>query len=226
MKTIALIGNPNCGKTTIFNALTAEKQPIGNWPGVTVEKKSGVARFQVEKRGGGGEDCEVKVVDLPGVYSLTATSADERATLEYVLTNEADLYVNVVDATALERNLYLTLLMCELKVPMVVVVSMMDIARRRNIDIQIEHLSEHLGVPVVGVNGNNPLDIRKLQDLLSSLIPDPRSLIPAGVSKRQKRVGGAGQGRNANGKRLPVFPTGGCEARSEKLKRVLHRGTL
>ena len=179
MKTIALIGNPNCGKTTVFNALTGSNQQIGNWPGVTVEKKSGFARFQV--RGGREEerDEKVEVVDLPGVYSLTATSEDERATLEYVLSNEADLYVNIVDATALERNLYLTILMCELKVPMVVVVSMMDTARRRNIDIQIEHLSEHLGVPVVGVNGNNPLDIRKLQDLLSSLIPDPRSLIPS-----------------------------------------------
>ena len=180
MKTIGLIGNPNCGKTTIFNALTDEKQPIGNWPGVTVEKKSGVARFQVEKKGGGGEACEVKVVDLPGVYSLSATSEDERATLEYVLSHEADLYVNIVDATALERNLYLTLLLCELKVPMVVVVSMMDIARHRNIDIKIEHLSEHLGVPVIGMNGNNPLDIRKLQDLLSKvLFPDPCSLIPS-----------------------------------------------
>ena len=180
MKAIALIGNPNCGKTTIFNALTAEKQPIGNWPGVTVEKKSGVARFQGtgNREQGTGED--VKVVDLPGVYSLTATSEDERATLEYVLSHEADLYVNIVDATALERNLYLTLLLCELKVPMVVVVSMMDIARHRNIDIKIEHLSEHLGVPVIGMNGNNPLDIRKLQDILSKvLFPDPCSLIPS-----------------------------------------------
>ena len=168
MKTIGLIGNPNCGKTTIFNALTGSNQHIGNWPGVTVEKKSGVARFQVEGKGGG--DVEVTVVDLPGIYSLTAASEDERATLEYVLSHEADLYVNILDATTLERNLYLTLLMCELRVPMVVVVSMMDIARHRNIEIGLEHLSEHLGVPVVGVNGNNPLDMLRLKRALGEAV--------------------------------------------------------
>ena len=152
--TIGLIGNPNCGKTTIFNGLTGARQHIGNWPGVTVEKKEGEASLP-----GCGA---VKVVDLPGVYSLTATSEDERATLEYVLSHEADLYVNVLDATTLERNLYLTLLMCELQVPMVVVVTMMDIARQRNIDIELDHLAEHLGVPVIGVNANNPLDLRRL----------------------------------------------------------------
>ena len=112
MFTLALIGNPNCGKTTIFNALTGANQQIGNWPGVTIEKKSGVARFQSKSE---VEVEEVEVVDLPGVYSLTATSEDEKATLDYVLSHEADLYVNIVDATALERNLYLTLLMCELR---------------------------------------------------------------------------------------------------------------
>jgi len=159
MKTIGLIGNPNCGKSTLFNGLTGAKQSIGNWPGVTVER--------VEKVVAVGSGT-FKIVDLPGVYSLTATSEDERATLEYVLSHEADFYINVLDATTLERNLYLTLLMCELRVPMVIVVTMMDIVRHRNIEIELDHLSEHLGVPIIGVNANNPLDVRKLGEMIAA----------------------------------------------------------
>ena len=169
MRTLALIGNPNCGKTTIFNALTGSNQQIGNWPGVTIEKKSGVARFEVKSEGE-----EIEIVDLPGVYSLNATSEDEKATLEYVLSHEADLYVNIVDATTLERNLYLTVLMCELQVPMVVVVTMMDIARHRNIEIGLDHLAEHLGVPVIGVNANSPLDVRRLVAELAKAVVAPK----------------------------------------------------
>ena len=165
MKTIGLIGNPNCGKTTIFNALTGAKQHIGNWPGVTVEKKSGVAKLQTKS-----EVEEVEIVDLPGIYSLTATSEDERASLEYLLSHEADLYVNVLDATALERNLYLTLLLCELKVPMVLVVTMMDIARHRNLEIDLDHLAAHLGVPVIGVNANSPKDMFRLKSELAQAL--------------------------------------------------------
>jgi ferrous iron transport protein B len=166
MKTVGIVGNPNCGKTTIFNGLTGSRQHIGNWPGVTVEKKEG--NFSLPKAG------EVKAVDLPGIYSLTAASEDEKASLEYILSHEADLYVNVIDATSIERNLYLTLLMCELKVPMVIVVTMMDIARQRRTAIDIDHLSKHLGVPVIGVTATDAKDITKLRTLLDDAIAVPK----------------------------------------------------
>ena len=166
MKTIGLIGNPNCGKTTVFNGLTGSHQHIGNWPGVTVEKKEG--DFALPKAG------DVKIVDLPGIYSLTAASEDEKASLEYILSHEADLYINVIDATAIERNLYLTLLMCELKVPMVIVVTMMDIARQRRTVIDLDHFSKHLGVPVIGVNATDPKDIAKLRVLLDEAAAKPK----------------------------------------------------
>jgi len=175
MKTIGLIGNPNCWKTTIFNALTGAKQHIGNWPGVTVEKKEGFADLPPPTNSQQlTTNSQIKIVDLPGVYSLTATSEDERATLEYVLTHEADLYVNVLDATTLERNLYLTLLMCELKVPMVLVVTMMDIARHRNMGIELDHLAEHLGVPVLGVNANNANDLNRLKKGLAKALVEAK----------------------------------------------------
>jgi ferrous iron transport protein B len=165
MKTVGLIGNPNCGKTTVFNALTGSRQHIGNWPGVTVEKKEGVCPLP--------DSGEARIVDLPGVYSLTATSEDEKASLEYVLSHEVDLYVNVIDATAVERNLYLTLLMCELKVPMVLVVTMMDIARQRRIAIDLDHLAMHLGVSVIGVNANDPRDVARVRALIGDTLARP-----------------------------------------------------
>lgn len=160
--TIGLIGNPNCGKTTIFNGLTGAKQHIGNWPGVTVEKKDGSMTLSAHG--------EIRVVDLPGIYSLTATSEDEKASLEYVLSHEADLYINILDATTIERNLYLTLLLCELKVPMVVVVTMMDIARQRRTEIDLDHLSQHLGVPVLGIDATKSKDIAQLREVLNDAI--------------------------------------------------------
>ena len=166
MKTIGIVGNPNCGKTTLFNGLTGTHQHTGNWPGVTVEKKEGFASLKVKGEG----EQKVKIVDLPGIYSLTATSEDEKASLEYVLSHEADLYVNVLDATTLERNLYLTLLMCELNVPMVIVVTMMDIVRQRNTVIELDHLAAHLGVPVLGVNATKPKDLRRLQETLGDAL--------------------------------------------------------
>ena len=162
---IGLIGNPNSGKTTVFNGLTGARQRIGNWPGVTVEKKEGELRLP-----GGGE---ATLVDLPGVYSLTALSEDERVTLEYALSGQADLFVNVVDATNLERNLYLTLLLLELKVPMIMVLTMMDIARNRKIHIDLEHMARHLNCPVIGVNAQNPREMAALARTLAEAARAP-----------------------------------------------------
>ncbi|MFO7660637.1 MAG: ferrous iron transport protein B [Candidatus Cloacimonadaceae bacterium] len=137
---IALIGNPNVGKTTVFNILTGSRQTVGNWPGVTVEHKEGRYSFQ---------NKEFQVIDLPGIYSLAATTLDEKVTRNYILQNKPDLLVNVVDASNLERNLYLTLQLLEMKVPLLVVLTMLDIAEQNRVRIELEHLQRHLGCSVV-----------------------------------------------------------------------------
>lgn len=139
---IALAGNPNCGKSALFNTFTGIRQKTGNWPGVTVERKEG--RFHLQ-------DQDVIAIDLPGIYSLDAGSLDEAVTRDYLLSQQADVIVNVVDATNLERNLYLTVQMLEMDVPMVIALNMMDIARRRGVRIDTQKLSEALGCPVVPV---------------------------------------------------------------------------
>jgi ferrous iron transport protein B len=144
-QTISLVGNPNCGKTTLFNALTGARQQVGNWPGVTVERKTG------SYRSAGGD---VSVVDLPGVYSLAVTSVsslDERIARDFVLSGEAGLVVNILDASNLERNLYLTTQLLEMRVPMVVALNMVDVARDRRIRVDAEALAERLGCPVVPI---------------------------------------------------------------------------
>ncbi len=137
---LGLAGNPNCGKTALFNLMTGIHQRTGNWPGVTVERKEGLCHLC---------DLEVNVVDLPGIYSLDADSEDERVTRDYLLSGEADLLVNVVDAASLERCLYLTTQILEMDVPMVLAVNMMDVARDQGIEIDLEALSVQLGCPVV-----------------------------------------------------------------------------
>lgn len=158
--TIGLVGNPNCGKTTIFNGLTGARQHIGNWPGVTVEKKDGHYSYNGNT---------VNVVDTPGIYSLLATSEDEKATLNFVLSRQADVIVNIVDATCIERSLYLTLLLRELDIPIVLAVSMMDIAYERQIQLDLNKLSERLCVPVIPVNGSKKSDIKRLKELVAEL---------------------------------------------------------
>jgi len=137
---VALAGNPNSGKTSLFNSLTGARQHVGNWPGVTVEKKEGELS---------SEGKRVRVVDLPGTYSLGAYSEDELIARNYILQDGPDVVINVVDATNLERNLYLTAQLLEMGANLVVALNMSDEARARNINIDVEGLSRHLGVPVV-----------------------------------------------------------------------------
>jgi ferrous iron transport protein B len=138
--TVGIAGNPNCGKTTLFNALTGGTQRIGNWPGVTVEKKEGTIIHG---------DNRYNLVDLPGIYSLAAKSEDEKVARDYVLSGEPDLVINILDATNLERNLFLTIHLLEMKVPVLVVLNMMDLAEKNNIKIDLKHLEKHLGCPVI-----------------------------------------------------------------------------
>ncbi|MGD9366086.1 MAG: Fe(2+) transporter permease subunit FeoB [Desulfobacteraceae bacterium] len=152
---IGVVGNPNCGKTTVFNALTGTKQRVGNWPGVTVERKSG------EYTHGGKK---IEIVDLPGIYSLSAASLDEEVARDYILSGEADLIVNIVDASNLERNLYLTIQLMEMKVPMVVALNMMDMAKERRIEIDIPRLSKQLGCPVVPLVAKQGKGVNELRD--------------------------------------------------------------
>ena len=151
--TIALAGNPNSGKTTVFNNLTGARQHVGNWPGVTVEKKEGICRYQ---------GYTIKVVDLPGVYSLTAYSIDEVIARNFVVEEKPGAVVDVVDASNLERNLYLAVQLLELGAPLIIALNMMDQAESRGYQIDVSQLSHLLGVPVVPMEANRSSGIREL----------------------------------------------------------------
>lgn len=140
----ALAGNPNCGKTTVFNELTGSTAYVGNWPGVTVEKKEGKARI----------NKEVRVVDLPGIYSLSPYTLEEVIAREYLMKEKPDAIINIVDASNIERNLYLTLQLKELGIPVVVVLNMMDIVQTRQDNINIKQLEEFLQTPIVEATAN------------------------------------------------------------------------
>ena len=152
--TIAVAGNPNCGKSALFNALTGIRQKTGNWPGVTVERKLG--RCKIDGR-------DISVVDLPGIYSFDAASLDERVTRDYLLSREADLVLDVVDAANLERNLYFSVQLLEMGVPLVVALNMMDVARKRGIHVDASELSKRLGCPVVPIVATTGEGLSELQ---------------------------------------------------------------
>jgi ferrous iron transport protein B len=170
MTHVLLVGNPNCGKTTLFNALTGDNQRIGNWPGVTVEKKTGSFSF---------ESQVINITDLPGVYSLVVNtegiSQDEQIAAQSVVTMQADCIINVVDACHLERHLYLTSQILELGKPVIIALNMMDIAEQRGISLDVPALARQLGCPVIPIQAHKKQGIDSLCKAITNL---PQVILP------------------------------------------------
>lgn len=156
----ALVGNPNCGKTTLFNYLTGSSQYVGNWPGVTVEKKEGRAKM-------GGEN--LNIIDLPGIYSLSPYSPEEVVARNFIINERPDLIINIIDATNLERNLYLTTQLLELGVPIIVALNMYDVITSRGDTVDVELISAFLGVPVIPISANKGQGVMKLMHVAHEL---------------------------------------------------------
>ena len=148
---IALVGNPNSGKTTLFNELTGSNQSVGNWPGVTVEKKIGKIKLN---------QTTYNIIDLPGIYSLSTMSVDEVITREYIEKGDVDAIINIVDASNLERNLFLTLQLLEIGKPMVVALNMMDVLAAKKEKLNVELLSQYLNVPIVPIVASKAKGVR------------------------------------------------------------------
>lgn len=162
---IATIGNPNSGKTTLFNALTGSNQRVGNWSGVTVEKKTGHFTLSNKKN--------AKVVDLPGIYNLDndqlGSSLDERVAFEYIMQSQPDIVMNIIDASCLERSLYLTLQLLELGLPVLVVLNKMDVADKQHLVINKKSLSEQLGCPVIALSAHDQQAVKQLTNTLETI---------------------------------------------------------
>ncbi|MEG0018006.1 MAG: FeoB small GTPase domain-containing protein, partial [Hydrogenoanaerobacterium sp.] len=139
---IALAGNPNCGKTTLFNELTGSNQYVGNWAGVTVEKKEGKASYN---------GAELLINDLPGIYSLSPYTMEEVCARDYIMHDDPDVIINIIDGTNIERNLYLTIQLMELGRPMIIAVNMMDDVEQKGETIDCDRLAALLGVPVLPI---------------------------------------------------------------------------
>jgi len=160
-KSIALVGNPNSGKSTFFNGLTGGKQKIGNWPGVTVEKIHGEMVVHGEK---------VSVVDLPGIYSLSASSEDERVSRDYLIEHGSDLVVNIIDAANIERNLYLTTQLLEMNLPVIVVLNRIDVAEKQGKTIDVNEISKLLGTVVLELSAIKKNSVNDVKEQICSLI--------------------------------------------------------
>jgi len=168
--TVALIGNPNVGKSVIFNNLVpGARQHVGNWPGKTVEKKEGRCLHK---------GTELVIVDLPGVYSLTAQAVDELIARNYIVEEKPDVVVDIVDTSNIERNLYLTYLLLELKANLVIALNMFDVAARKGYEIDVEELSERIGVPVVPTIATEKEGMETLKD----------EIVKAAMERDERRI--------------------------------------
>ena len=197
---IALAGNPNCGKTTMFNALTGANQYVGNWPGVTVEKKEGILKSKKTKE-------EVIVTDLPGIYSMSPYTLEEVVSRDYVLKENPDVIIDLVDATNIERNLYLTTQLIETGVPVVIALNMADLLAKRGIKIDVKRLSMLLDCPIIETSALKGEGLDKLIDEavkvakkseidlpkdifsaeLEGAVAEVKSVLPSSVSEEKKR---------------------------------------
>ena len=195
--TIALAGNPNCGKTTMFNALTGANQYVGNWPGVTVEKKEGKLKNQKD----------VTVTDLPGIYSLSPYTLEEVVSRDYLLKEKPDVIIDLVDATNIERNLYLATQLLEIGIPVVIALNMVDLLKKNNININVEGLSSALGCPIVETSALKGTGLKEVVDeaikcanqhrvpskqmefpkAVEKAVNEIESLVPANISDENKR---------------------------------------
>ena len=174
---VALTGNPNTGKSTIFNELTGARQKIGNWPGVTVDKKVGYTRYK---------DRAISVVDLPGTYSVNARSPEEKIVIDYLMNTKLDLVVDVVDSSNIERNLYLTVQLLEKGIPLLIDLNMQDDAKRRGVRIDTKKLEECLGMPCVETVGRSKKSTQHLLDVFTSTIMaqyQPSELVKNHIAK-------------------------------------------
>ena len=160
---VALIGNPNVGKSVVFNNLTGSKQHTGNWPGKTVEKKEGYYDYK---------DHRFEIVDLPGVYSLSAVSEDEKVARQYLIDHRPEVVVDILNASQLERNLYLTLLLIELQVNLVIVLNMNDIVEARGDKIDVEALSRRLQAPIIVTTATKKEGMDELRQAIYEAVPE------------------------------------------------------
>lgn len=174
---VALTGNPNTGKSTIFNELTGARQKIGNWPGVTVDKKVGYVRHN---------DKDIMIVDLPGTYSVNARSPEERIVIDYLMENHTDLVVDVVDSSNIERNLFLTLQLLEKGIPLIIDLNMQDEAKKRGIKIDVKKLENFLGFPVLLTVARDGSSLKNMLNVFTSISMDgygPSEKLQAHIAK-------------------------------------------